>query len=388
MKVAIPRERRTGETRVAAVPETVKKLLGLGLSEPKVVVETGAGAAASFTDRAYTDAGAEIAGDYGETVAGADVVLKARGPITAEEDKAAEEISALPSGAVLIAMFDVHQAGGTIRACADAGVHAFAMELMPRITRAQAMDVLSSQANLAGYRAVIDCAQHFGRAFPLMMTAAGTVPPAKVLVMGAGVAGLQAIATAGRMGASVNATDVRPAVKEQVESLGAKFVAVEDEEFREAEAAGGYAKEMSEAYKQKQAELIAETVPKQDIVITTAQVPGRKAPQLVSADMVASMKAGSVIADLASAQGGNVALTEPDSVSVQHDVTILGHTNWPARIPVSASSLYARNLVSFLKLMVDAEGALIPAGEDTLLTGTRLTGGGEIVHPDFQASGS
>ena len=388
MKVAIPRERRNGETRVAAVPETVKKLLGLGLSEPKVVVETGAGAAASFTDRAYTDAGAEIAGDYGETVAGADVVLKARGPITAEEDPAGEEISALPSGAVLIAMFDVHQAGGTIRACADAGVHAFAMELMPRITRAQAMDVLSSQANLAGYRAVIDCAQHFGRAFPLMMTAAGTVPPAKVLVMGAGVAGLQAIATAGRMGASVNATDVRPAVKEQVESLGAKFVAVEDEEFREAEAAGGYAKEMSEAYKQKQAELIGETVPKQDIVITTAQVPGRKAPQLVSADMVASMKAGSVIADLASAQGGNVALTEPDSVSVQHDVTILGHTNWPARIPVSASSLYARNLVSFLKLMVDAEGALIPAGEDTLLTGTRLTGGGEIVHPDFQASGS
>jgi len=387
MKVAIPRERRDGETRVAAVPDTVKKLLGVGLSEPKVVVETGAGAGASIPDQAFTDAGAEIGKDYNATVEGADVVLKVRRPITADEDAKADELAAVPRGAVVIALFDPSQAGNAIKACADAGIHAFAMELMPRITRAQAMDVLSSQANLAGYRAVIDCANHFGRAFPLMMTAAGTVPPAKVLVMGAGVAGLQAIATAGRMGASVSATDVRPAVKEQVQSLGAKFVAVEDEEFKEAEAAGGYAKEMSEAYKKKQAELIAETVPKQDIVITTAQVPGRKAPQLVGAEMVANMKAGSVIADLAAGQGGNVALTEPDRVCVQHDVTILGHTNWPARIPVSASSLYARNLVNFLKLMVDKAGALAPAGDDALLTGTRLTGGGEIVHPDFQASG-
>ncbi|SDF51525.1 NAD(P) transhydrogenase subunit alpha [Limimonas halophila] len=387
MKLAIPRERRAGETRVAAVPETVKKLLGLGLTEPQVVVETGAGAGASIPDQAFSDAGATIAQSYKETVAGADVVLKVNRPVTAGEDAEADELADLPKGAVVIAVFDVWQAGGAIQACADAGVHAFAMDLMPRITRAQAMDVLSSQANLAGYRAVIDSAHQFGRAFPLMMTAAGTVPPARVLVMGAGVAGLQAIATAGRMGASVSATDVRPAAKEQVESLAAKFVAVEDEEFKEAESAGGYAKEMSDAYKQKQAQLIAETVPKQDIVITTAQVPGRKAPQLVSAEMVASMKPGSVIADLAAGQGGNVALTEPGSVSVQHGVTILGHTNWPARIPVSASSLYARNLVSFLKLMVAEDGGLSPDGEDQLLTGTRLTGGGRIVHPDFQPSG-
>jgi NAD(P) transhydrogenase subunit alpha len=381
MKIAIPKERRHGEARVAASPDTVKKLLGLPADKVEVAVETGAGDGASIPDEQFKNAGATIAKDYASCVKDADVVFKVRRPIIKGEQGSTDELSPLKKGALLIGNLDPTQSPEAVRAYADAGVEAFAMEFMPRISRAQAMDTLSSQANLAGYRAVVDASTEFKRGFPMMMTAAGTVPPAKVLVMGAGVAGLQAIATARRLGGVVSATDVRPAAKEQVESLGASFVAVEDEEFKEAEAAGGYAKEMSDAYKKKQAELIADTIKKMDVVITTALIPGREAPKLVTADMVKSMKPGSIIVDLAVEQGGNCELSEFDQVVEKHGVTIVGYANWPSRVAVSASSLYARNLFNFLQLMVDKESKQLKVNmDDQLIAGTRLTQDGEVIH--------
>ena len=381
MKIAIPKERRHGEARVAASPDTVKKLLGLPADKVEVAVETGAGDGASIPDEHYKNAGATIAGDYASCVKDADVVFKVRRPIIKGEQGSTDELAPLKKGALLIGNLDPTQSPEAVRAYADAGVDAFAMEFMPRISRAQAMDTLSSQANLAGYRAVVDASAQFKRGFPMMMTAAGTVPPAKVLVMGAGVAGLQAIATARRLGGVVSATDVRPAAKEQVESLGASFVAVEDDEFKEAEAAGGYAKEMSDAYKKKQAELIAETIKKMDVVVTTALIPGRPAPKLVTADMVKTMKPGSIVVDLAVEQGGNCELSEFDQVVEKHGVTIVGHANWPSRVAVSASNLYARNLFNFLQLMVDKESKQLKVNmEDQLVSGTRLTQDGEVIH--------
>jgi len=378
MKIGIPRERRPHELRVAATPDSVKKLVALGA---EVLVEAGAGEGAAYTDEAYRAAGATIVPDEAACLGEADLVLKVQRPLT-EAEGGPDELAMMKQGAVLIGILAPHAAREQLQAYADRNVAAFALEFTPRITRAQAMDVLSSQSNLAGYRAVIDAAAEFGRAFPMMMTAAGTVAPAKVMVMGAGVAGLQAIATARRLGAVVSATDVRPAAKEQVQSLGATFVAVEDEEFRQAETAGGYAKEMSDAYKQKQAALIAETMKKQDIVITTALIPGRPAPKLVTEEMVRSMKPGSVIVDLAVEQGGNCALSEPGHVVVKHGVKIVGHLNTPSRTAVDSSALYARNLVNFLTPLVDKETkALKIDWEDEIVKGTALTRDGKIVHP-------
>ena len=380
MKVAIPKERRAGEQRVAASPDTVKKLVALGIN---VVVETGAGIGAAVTDEAYRNAGASITPDYSSTVGAADIVLKVRRPLLAGEGSV-DELKPLVRGAMLVAILDPYDTPDAIAAYAEAGVDAFAMELMPRITRAQSMDVLSSQSNLAGYKSVLDATAVFGRALPMMMTAAGTVPPARCLVMGAGVAGLQAIATARRLGAIVSATDVRPAAKEQVESLGGSFVAVEDEEFKQAETAGGYAKEMSDAYKKKQADLIAETIKKQDIVICTALIPGRPAPTLVSEEMVKSMKPGSVIVDLAVERGGNCPLSRPDEVVEAHGVKIVGHTNVAGRIAVDASALYAKNLLNFLTPLVDKDkGTLAIDWDDEIIKGTALTRNGSIVHPAF-----
>src|SRR5262245_54739537 len=332
MRIAVAREAGAGEARVAATPETVKRLTGLGAD---VTVQSGAGAASGFVDSEYEAAGANIAGTIQDAVKDADVVLKVRRPTEPEAKN-------YKRGAVVIAMMDPFGNEAALKPLADAGVVAFAMELMPRITRAQVMDVLSSQANLAGYRAVIDAAYVYGRALPMMMTAAGTVPAARLFVMGAGVAGLQAIATARRLGAVVTATDVRPAAKEQVESLGAKFIAVEDEEFKQAETAAGYAKEMSKEYQAKQAALVAEHVKKQDIVVTTALIPGRPAPRLITADMVRSMRPGSVIVDLAVERGGNVEGVNPDAVTDAGGVKIVGYRNVPGRLAASASSLYAR----------------------------------------------
>jgi NAD(P) transhydrogenase subunit alpha len=372
MIIAIPKERRADETRVAATPETVKKLKGLGLD---VVIEKDAGRAANFADADYQAAGANIAADEATALGNADIVLKVRGPDEAE-------IAQLKRGAILVALLAPASEKETIAKLAQAGVSAFAMELLPRISRAQAMDVLSSQANLAGYKAVIDAAAEFGRAMPMMMTAAGTIAPARVLVMGVGVAGLQAIATAKRLGAIVSATDVRPATKEQVESLGGTFIAVMDEEFKNAQTAGGYAKEMSKEYQAKQAALIAETIKKQDIVITTALIPGRKAPVLVSEEMVKTMKPGSVIVDLAAEQGGNCPLTKANQVTKVYGVTIMGHTNLPGRLAVDASSLYARNLFNFVSLFVDKKtGQASLNWEDEIIKGSGLTRDGQIVHP-------
>jgi len=380
MKVAIPRERRAHERRVAASPETVRKIKGLGLG---VAVEAGAGVGASFPDQSYADAGATVVADPAALLADADIVLKVQRPLTAGEGDL-DELALIKPGALLVGILSPHAAPEAVKAYAAAGVTAVAMEFMPRITRAQSMDVLSSQANLAGYRAVLDAAYEFGRAFPMMMTAAGTIPPARCLIMGVGVAGLQAIATARRLGAVVSATDVRPAVKEQVQSLGATFVAVEDEEFKQAETAGGYAKEMSAEYKAKQAALIAETIKKQDLVITTALIPGRKAPILVTAAMVASMKPGSVIVDLAVEQGGNVEGARPGEVVVTgNGVKIVGHLNVPSRIAVDASALYARNLFAFLQALHDKSGKFAPVWSDDILKSTVLTRDGQIVHPAF-----
>jgi NAD(P) transhydrogenase subunit alpha len=305
--------------------------------------------------------------------------------MTAAEGR--DELAGVKRGAILIGMLAPYASKEQIQAYAAAGVSAIALELVPRITRAQSMDVLSSQANLAGYRAVLDAAYEFGRAIPMMMTAAGTVPPARAFIMGVGVAGLQAIATAKRLGAVVSATDVRPATKEQVESLGGTFVAVMDEEFQQAQTAGGYAKEMSKEYQAKQAALIAETIRKQDIVITTALIPGRKAPVLVSEEMVKSMKPGSVIVDLAVEQGGNCPLSEPGKVVVKHGVKIVGHTNVPSRIAVDATALYARNLVNYLTPLMDKATKAVKLDlADEVVKGSLLTHEGKIVHPGFAAA--
>jgi NAD(P) transhydrogenase subunit alpha len=378
MKIAVVKERRPFETRVAAVPETVKKLIGLGQT---VTVESGAGDGAGLPDALYAEAGATLAPDAAAALKDADVVLKVQRPLTAQEG-GPDELALMKSGAILIGILAPLQSRDQVTAYAAAGVDAFAMELVPRITRAQAMDVLSSQANLAGYKSVLDAAQHFGRAFPMMMTAAGTIAPARVFVMGVGVAGLQAIATARRLGAVVSATDVRLAAKEQVESLGAKFVMVVDEESKQAETAGGYAKEMSDAYKVKQAALTAETIKKQDIVICTALIPGRRAPILVTEEMVKSMRPGSVVVDLAAEAGGNCALTKPGEVTVAHHVSIVGHLNTPSRVAVDASMLYSKNLLSFLTLLIDKEAKTLKINwDDEIVRGTALTRDGAVVHP-------
>jgi NAD(P) transhydrogenase subunit alpha len=372
MRIAVVREADAGEPRVSATPETVKRFKTLGA---EVAVARGAGIGSGITDAEFEAAGATIVDDPAKD---ADVVLKVRRPTDAE-------IKTYKKGAIVVGIMDPYGNDAALKALADAGLVAFAMELMPRITRAQSMDVLSSQANLAGYRAVIDGAGEYGRALPMMMTAAGTVPAAKVFVMGVGVAGLQAIATARRLGAVVTATDVRPAVKEQVQSLGAKFIAVEDDEFKQAETAGGYAKEMSKDYQAKQAALVAEHIKKQDIVITTALIPGRPAPKLISKDMVASMRPGSVLVDLAVERGGNVEGARLGEVVVVNDVKIVGHANVPGRLAASASALYAKNLYTFLESLIDKnEKKLAINWDDELVKGTALTRDGAVIHPNFQ----
>ncbi len=372
MKVGVPKERLEGETRVAATPESVKKLIALGL---EVVVEKGAGDRAYFRDEAYREAGASIGADEEETLRDADIVFKVRRPQP-------DEVNLMKRGAMLIGLLSPHGDVEGARRYAEQGVVALALEFMPRISRAQSMDALSSQANLGGYKAVVDAAALFTRAMPMMMTAAGTIAAARVFVMGAGVAGLQAIATAKRLGAIVSATDVRPAVKEQVESLGAKFVTVESDEAVQAETTGGYAKEMSEEYKRRQEALVAETIKKQDIVVCTALIPGRPAPRLVSEEMVRSMKPGSIIVDLAIEQGGNCALARADEIVDVDGVRIVAHTNLPGHLPVDASSLYARNLVNLVTPLVDKEsGRLGLDWDDEVVAGTTLTRDGQIVHP-------
>ena len=373
MLIGVVAETDPAETRVAATPETVKKLIGIGA---EVAVESGAGLKAGVIDEDYSNAGARIA--TAAEAFSADVVLKVRRP-------SAVDLGLVKRGALVVAIMDPYGHTEAIEAMAKAGVSAFAMELMPRITRAQVMDVLSSQANLAGYRAVIDATTEYGRAMPMMMTPAGTVPAAKLFVMGVGVAGLQAIATGRRLGAIVTATDVRPATKEQVESLGAKFVAVEDDEFKQAETAGGYAKEMSDAYKAKQAALIASHIAKQDVVITTALIPGRPAPRLVTADMVKSMRPGSVIVDIAVERGGNCELAKAgELVTSDNGVKIVGYSS-VTRLAATASSLYARNLYAFVETLIDkASKALAVNWDDELVKATCLTRDGAVVHPNFQ----
>ena len=372
MKIAIAKEIDAAEPRVAATPDTVKKFKALGA---EVAIEPGAGVKSGLLDGEYEAAGASISAD---AVSNADIVIKVKRP-------EGSELSKYKRGALVIAIMDPYGNDAALKSMADAGVAAFAMELMPRITRAQVMDVLSSQANLAGYRAVIEAAEAYGRAFPMMMTAAGTVPAAKVFVMGVGVAGLQAIATARRLGAIVTATDVRPPVKEQVESLGAKFIAVEDEEFKNAQTAGGYAKEMSKEYQAKQAALTAEHIKKQDIVITTALIPGRPAPRLISSDMVKSMKPGSVLVDLAIERGGNVEGAVSGQTAEVNGVKIVGIPNLAGRVAASASSLYAKNLLSFIETMVDkTTKALDVKWDDELVKATALTKDGAVIHPNFQ----
>ncbi len=374
MRLGIPFE-DAPETRVAATPETIRKLLALGA---EVTVEAGAGVASGVPDADYRAAGATIAPPE-TALRDADVVLAVRRPT-------AQKLAGVSPGAAVIATMDPYAAAPPLADLAVTGVSAFAMELMPRITRAQAMDVLSSQANLAGYRAVMDAAAEYGRAFPMMMTAAGTVPAAKVFVMGVGVAGLQAIATARRLGAIVTATDVRPATKEQVESLGAKFLAIEDEEFRQAQTAGGYAKEMSPDYQAKQAALTASHIAKQDVVVTTALIPGRPAPILVTADMVHAMRPGSVIVDLAVERGGNCELARPGEVATTpNGVKVVGRLNLPGRLAATASSLYARNLLAFVETLIDKERKVFaPNWDDELVKATLLTRDGAVVHPNFQ----
>ena len=377
MKVAVPKEIHPQETRVAISPETAKKFRALKLD---VAIERGAGAHAGFADDDYEAAGARLADGGTALLAGADLVLKVRAPDAAE-------LSAMNPGTALVGMLSPYGARDAVDAYAAARVDAFAMELVPRISRAQTMDVLSSQANLAGYKAVIDASAEFTRAMPMMMTAAGTVPPARVFVLGAGVAGLQAIATARRLGAIVSATDVRPAVKEQVESLGVSFVMVESEETQAAETAGGYAREMSEDYRRRQAALVARHLAKQDIVITTALIPGRPAPVLITGEMVESMKPGSIVVDLAVEQGGNCPLSRAGEIVEHRGVRIIGHVNVPGRLPVDASALYARNLYNFVSPFVDGEsGAIEFDWDDELVTGTGLTRGGNVVHPSFSAA--
>jgi NAD(P) transhydrogenase subunit alpha len=371
MKIAVAKEIDPSEPRVAASPDAVKKYKALGVD---VAVEPGAGIKSGLPDSEFTAAGASVSAD---ALKDADIVIKVKRP-------EASELANYKRGALVIAIMDPYGNDAALKAMADAGISAFAMELMPRITRAQSMDVLSSQANLAGYRAVIEAAEEYGRALPMMMTAAGTVPAAKVFIMGVGVAGLQAIATARRLGAIVTATDVRPATKEQVESLGAKFLAVEDEEFKNAQTAGGYAKEMSKEYQAKQAALVAEHMKKQDIVITTALIPGRPAPRLISKEMVDSMRPGSVIVDLAVERGGNVEGAKPGEVVQAGPAKIVGYLNVPGRLAASASALYAKNLLTFLETMIDKkEKKLAVNWDDELVKGTVLTRDGAVVHPNF-----
>ncbi|WP_303829283.1 Re/Si-specific NAD(P)(+) transhydrogenase subunit alpha [Asticcacaulis taihuensis] len=376
LTLAVTTEQTAGETRVAASPDTVKKWTTAGLT---VNIQSGAGLGASITDDAFSAAGATIVKTAKDALKAADIALKVRGP-------AKDEIAALKDGAIVIATLDPYREKDTLNALAAKGASAYAMEFVPRITRAQVMDVLSSQANLAGYRAVIEAAHAYGKAFPMMMTAAGTVAPAKAFIMGVGVAGLQAIATARRLGAVVTATDVRPATKEQVESLGAKFLAVEDEEFKNAQTAGGYAKEMSAEYKAKQAALTASHIAKQDIVITTALIPGRQAPILVTREMVASMKPGSVLIDLAAPQGGNVEGCVADKVVDVNGVKIIGFSNIVAAIAADASALYAKNLQAFVGLLIDKDGNLAPDAEDEILKAALVTQGGAVVHPNLKGA--
>ena len=370
---------RDDEPRVAVSPETVKKLKGLGVS---VKVQQGAGTKSRFADELLRAQGAEIAPSAGEALAGADILLKVRRPTP-------EEVKALKPGAIVAAMLAPYDDRAGLESLAGTGAVLMAMEFMPRISRAQSMDVLSSQANLAGYKAVIDAAAMFGQALPMMMTAAGTVPAAKTFIMGVGVAGLQAIATARRLGAIVSATDVRPATKEQVASLGAKFIAVEDEEFKQAQTAAGYAKPMSAEYQKKQAELVASHIKGQDIVITTALIPGRPAPRLVTAAMVESMKPGSVIVDLAAERGGNCEMTQPGKVVQHKGVTIAGPLNLAGEVPVNASSLYAKNLLAFLETMLDKKDKSLKVNwDDELIKGTLVAKDGRIVHPSLRPQGA
>ena len=375
MKLAVLRERDPGESRVAATPDTIKRYRGMGFD---VSVEAGAGIGSGIPDGEFEAAGARIEGTTEAVVSGADAILAVRRPTPSA-------LAGCRPGAVVVALMDPFGNEAALAELAKTGIVAFSMELIPRITRAQAMDVLSSQANLAGYRAVIDASYEFGRALPMMMTAAGTVPAARIFIMGAGVAGLQAIATARRLGAIVTATDVRPAAKEQVESLGAKFIAVEDEEFRQAETAAGYAKEMSKEYQAKQAALVAEHIKKQDIVITTALIPGRPAPRLISAAMVHAMRPGSVIVDLAVERGGNCELAKPGEVAQVDGVKIVGHLNVPGRLAATASSLYAKNLYALLEILVDKTAqSLAVKWDDEIVKATALTRDGAMIHPGFQ----
>lgn len=362
------------EPRVAVSPETVKKLIALGCT---VRIQSGAGARSRFSDEGLKGQGATIATSAGETLAGADILLKVRRPI-------ASEVAALKPGAIVAAMLNPYDDRAGLEGLAQSGAVLMAMEFMPRITRAQSMDVLSSQANLAGYKAVVDAAAMFGQAIPMMMTAAGTVPAAKAFIMGVGVAGLQAIATARRLGAIVSATDVRPATKEQVASLGAKFIAVEDEEFRQAQTAAGYAKPMSADYQKKQAELVASHIKAQDIVITTALIPGRPAPRLITRAMVESMKPGAVIMDLAAERGGNCEVTQPGAVIEHNGVRIAGPLNLAGSVPVNASSLYAKNLLTFLETMIDKKEKVLKINwDDEIVKGTLIAKDGKLVHPSL-----
>jgi len=378
MQIAVLKERRAGENRVAASPDTVKKFVALGA---QVTVETGAGAASHFSDAMFQDAGASIAPSAAAAAGSADMVFKIQKPMTAAEGT--DEVSYLKSGSILMAHLNALTDKPLMQALAQQGVMAFALELMPRISRAQAMDILSSQSNLAGYKAVVDAAATFGKAMPMMMTAAGTIAPARVLVFGAGVAGLQAIATAKRMGAVIYATDVRYATKEQVESLGGRFIVVDEEKMKAAQTAGGYAKEMDDDFKKKQADAVHAEVLKSDIVITTALIPGRPAPKLVTAEMVAGMKSGSVIVDLAAEAGGNVAGTVKDQViTTANGVTIIGHTNMTSRLGRDASALFAKNILNFVTPMIEkGSGALKINWDDELVKGTLVTKDGAIVNP-------
>lgn len=376
MKIVILKDHDAQETRVAITPDGAKRFAALGA---QVCVEAGAGAGALIGDADYLAVGAAVESDLGLLLESAEVVLTVGRP-------AGEALAHIPAGAALIGMLSPYGDYTVFADYAQRGLQCFAMELMPRISRAQSMDVLSSQSNLAGYKAVIDAAAAFTRAMPMMMTAAGTIAPAKVFVVGAGVAGLQAIATARRLGAVVSATDVRPAVKEQVQSLGATFVMVDSEEAAQAETSAGYAKEMSDDYKRRQAELVAAHVAKQDIVVTTALIPGRPAPVLITVEMVESMRVGSIVVDLAVERGGNCPLSKPGEVVVHQGVTILGHLNVPGRLAVDASALYARNLFNFLSPFMDQDSAELRLDwEDELVIGTCLTRAGEVVHPSLLA---
>ena len=375
LRIAVLKERAAGERRVAITPETVKKFAGLGA---QLAVESGAGSSASISDADYTEAGASV-GTAAETVKGADIVLGVQAPDV-------DLLTGANPGAWVAATFDPFGAMDRVDAYAKAGFEAISMEFMPRITRAQSMDVLSSQSNLSGYKAVIAAADQYGRAFPMMMTAAGTVQAARAFIMGVGVAGLQAIATAKRLGAQVSATDVRSATKEQIQSLGAKPIFVESVEGIEGEGSGGYATEMSEEYQKAQAELVSSHIAKQDIVITTALIPGRAAPRLISDEQIKSMKPGSVIYDLAVAQGGNVEGSKPDELVERHGVTIMGYSNTPASLAPDASALFARNLFNFLSAFWDKEAGK-PVLDEEIGDAVRLTKGGAIVNERLKENG-